>query len=106
MAIGDCQELNPDPAQDDDSDADEGGPAFDETAPGATGWITSDNLHEFTDADGNFKMPEGVTVFGDQEDGEAGAAEGLGEGAGRVRRANEVDAEEGADGESKWQKTG
>jgi nucleotide-sensitive chloride channel 1A len=106
MAIGDCQELNPDPAQDDDSDADERGPAFDETAPGATGWITSDNLHEFTDADGNFKMPEGMTVIGDEEDGEAGAAEGLGEGAGRVRRADEVDAEEGADGESKWQKTG
>ena len=101
MAIGDCQELNPDPAQDDDSDADERGPAFDETAPGATGWITSDNLHEFTDADGNFKMPEGVTVFGDEEEGE-----GLGEGAGRVRRAEEFDAEEGADGESKWQKTG
>jgi len=105
MAIGDCQELNPDPAQDDDSDADERGPAFDETAPGATGWITSDNLHEFTDADGNFKVPEGVTVFGDEEEGEAGA-EALGEGAGRVRRADEVDAEEGADGESKWQKTG
>jgi nucleotide-sensitive chloride channel 1A len=88
MAIGDCQELNPDPAQDGDSDADEHAPAFDETAPGATGWITSDNLHEYT------------------EEGEAAAAEGLGEGAGRVRRADEVDAEEGADGESKWQKTG
>jgi len=50
-------------------------------------------------------MPEGVTVFGDEDEGEAGA-EGLGEGAGRVRRADEVDAEEGADGESKWQKTG
>ena len=104
MAIGDCQELNPDPAQDDDSDADERGPAFDETAPGATGWITSDNLHEFTDADGNFKMPEGITVIGDEDENDVVP---LGEGAGRVRRAEEFDdAEEGADADQKWQKTG
>jgi nucleotide-sensitive chloride channel 1A len=105
MAIGDCQELNPDPAEDDSED-DEGqgfgGQGFDETAPGATGWITSENLHEYTDADGNFKMPEGVTVFGDEGDD----VQVLGEGAGRVRRADEVDADEGADGEAKWQRTG
>ena len=101
MAVGDCQELNPDPAEDDSEDEGQG---FDETAPGATGWITSENLHEYTDADGNFKMPEGITIIGDE--GEEGG-EQLGEGAGRVRRADEVDGgEEGADGESKWQKTG
>lgn len=97
-AIGDCQELNPDPNPDDSEEEDEG---FDETAPGATGWITSENMHEFVDEDGNFKMPEGVTVI----DG-AGEDEALGEGAGRVRRASEVDgvAEDGEDG--KWQRTG
>ena len=107
MAIGDCQELNPDPAEDDSEDGEGyGGQAFDETAPGATGWITSENLHEYTDENGNFKMPEGITVIGG-EDEEEGPAQ-LGEGAGRVRRADEVDgdAEEGADGEAKWQKTG
>jgi nucleotide-sensitive chloride channel 1A len=105
MAIGDCQELNPDPAADDDSEEEGyGEQAFDETAPGATGWITSENMHEYTDADGNFKMPEGVTVFGDEGGDDVVQ---LGEGAGRVRRADEFeDAEEGADGDSKWQKTG
>ena len=108
MAIGDCQELNPDPAADDsDEEGGYGGePAFDETAPGATGWITSENIHEFTDADGNFKMPEGITVIGG-EDENNGDVVPLGEGAGRVRRAGEFDdAEEGADADPKWQKTG
>ena len=111
MAIGDCQELNPDPAEDDSDEEGYGGePAFDETAPGATGWITSENMHEYTDADGNFKMPEGITVFGDEEasgDADGDGVVALGEGAGRVRRAGEFDdAEEGVDGDSKWQKTG
>jgi nucleotide-sensitive chloride channel 1A len=105
MAIGDCQELNPDPAEDDSEDED-GGQGFDETAPGATGWITSENLHEYTDADGNFKMPEGITVFGDEDGQDGDDVQVLGEGAGRVRRADEVDAEDGADGEAKWQRTG
>lgn len=102
-AIGDCQELNPDPAAQGDSDEEGyGGEGFDETAPGATGWITSENMHEFTDEDGNFKMPEGITVIGDEGEEE----QELGEGAGRVRGADEVDAEEGADGDAKWQRTG
>lgn len=105
MAIGDCQELNPDPAEDDsDEEGYGGGPAFDETAPGATGWITSENIHEYTDADGNFKMPEGITVIGGEDENDVVP---LGEGAGRVRRAEEFDdAEEGADADPKWQKTG
>lgn len=103
MAIGDCQELNPDPADDDSEEEGYGEQAFDETAPGATGWITSENLHEYTDADGNFKMPEGITVYGDEGGDDVVQ---LGEGAGRVRRADEVDADEGADVDSKWQKTG
>ena len=93
-AIGDCQELNPDPNPDDSEDE-----GFDETAPGATGWITSENMQDFVDEDGNFRMPEGGTVIGgDGEDGEA-----LGQGAGRVRRASEVDGEQEAEG--KWQRT-
>ncbi|KAM0723870.1 hypothetical protein Q7P37_000860 [Cladosporium fusiforme] len=105
MAIGDCQELNPDPAEDESDEEGYGEqPAFDETAPGATGWITSENIHEYTDEDGNFKMPEGVTVIGGEDDEGDGAV--LGEGAGRVRRADEVDADEAADAEAKWQKTG
>lgn len=105
MAIGDCQELNPDPAEDDSDEEGYGGePAFDETAPGATGWITSENIHEYTDADGNFKMPEGITVIGGEDENDVVP---LGEGAGRVRRAEEFDdAEEGADADPKWQKTG
>lgn len=116
MAIGDCQNLNPDPAQDDE-DEEEGENGFDETAPGATGWITSENMHEYTDENGNFVMPEGATVIGDEEDEAANGNgqeieigdenEALGEGAGRVRRADEINGLDGAnDEETKWQKTG
>ena len=98
-AISSCQELNPDPPEDGDSDG-EGGPAFDETAPGATGWITSENMHEFVGEDGEFRMPEGMAVIGGEEDGE-----GLGEGAGRTRTAAETDGENEAE-EAKWQRTG
>jgi nucleotide-sensitive chloride channel 1A len=92
-AIGDCQELNPDP-MDRDSDEDS---AFDETAPGATGWITSENVADFEDENGNFQMPEGVTVIGDEDE------EPLGQGAGRVRTAQEVDGDDDEGG--KWQRT-
>ncbi|KAK5164489.1 uncharacterized protein LTR77_009695 [Saxophila tyrrhenica] len=95
-AISECQELNPDPVEEGDEDG-EGG--FDETAPGATGWITSENMHEFVGEDGELRMPEGVAVIGGEEEDEP-----LGEGAGRTRRAEEVD---GVDGEeAKWQRTG
>ena len=97
-AIGDCQELNPDP-MDRDSDED-GGDGFDETAPGATGWITSENMDQFVDAEGNFMMPEGATVIGGEEE------EPLGQGAGRVRRAEEIDGVDGEEEEGKWRKTG
>ncbi len=50
--------------------------------PGSSGWITADNVHEYFDADGNW--------IGDGEDGGGGA---LGEGAGRVRAREEVDAD-------------
>ena len=97
-AISDCQELNPDPPEDGEEDMD------DETAPGATGWITSENIGDFLDEHGELKMPEGIAVVGAEADGDAAAA-GLGEGAGRTRTAAEVDDEDGED-ETKWQRTG
>lgn len=100
-AISDCQELNPDPRGEDDEDG-EGG--FDETAPGATGWITSENMADFMDEDGNFRMPAGMAVVGgEQEDGEGAVT--LGAGAGTTRTAAEAN-EEGDEEESKWQRTG
>ncbi|KAI7162701.1 hypothetical protein KC349_g1865 [Hortaea werneckii] len=107
-AISACQELNPDPNPEGDDDEEGGVGAFDETAPGATGWITSENMADFMDEDGNFKMPEGVTVIGGGDDAaEEEEADGLGAGAGRRRAANEVDAEDGAaQDETKWQRTG
>lgn len=104
-AISACQELNPDP----NPDGDEEGGGLDETAPGATGWITSENMADFMDENGNFKMPEGVSMIGgdDEVGGEASEeVEGLGAGAGRRRGADEVDAEDGAEDEAKWQRTG
>lgn len=100
-AISDCQELNPDPPQAGDEDGGEGG--FDPTAPGATGWITSENMGDFMDENGEFRMPEGMTVIGGEEDEQV---EGLGEGAGRTRTAAERDTEDGAEEEGKWQRTG
>lgn len=105
-AISDCQELNPDPPQlGEEGEDGEGG--FDETAPGATGWITSENMADFTDENGNFRMPEGMTVIGG-EDEEGAAGEPLGEGAGRTRTAAELDTEHGAgeEDDNKWQRTG
>lgn len=98
-AMNTCADLHPDP---DDSDF-EGG--VDETAPGATGWITADNMDEYLDEDGNFRGQ----VYGDADESE----EPLGPGAGTVR-AREEDGEghsngvhgTEADGDSKWQRTG
>lgn len=99
-AISACQELNPDPPEEGDEEG------FDETAPGATGWITSENMADFMDENGEFKMPEGATVIGDEGADDANGTNGLGEGAGRTRTAAEVDAEDGVEDEAKWQRTG
>lgn len=101
-AIADCQELNPDPPE-------EGDEEYDETAPGATGWITSENMHEFMDENGELRLPEGIPVIGGEE--EEQEADGtdfrpLGQGAGRTRTADEVDTADGAEDETKWQRTG
>ncbi|CAK1366209.1 hypothetical protein CB0940_09367 [Cercospora beticola] len=107
-AIADCQELNPDPPMPGE-EGEDGEPVFDETAPGATGWITSENMDQFMDADGNFRMPEGVTfIGGESEDQEGATTEGvqapLGEGAGRTRTAAEAGVER--EDENKWRATG
>jgi chloride channel, nucleotide-sensitive, 1A len=96
-AISDCQELNPDPPE-------EGDEEFDETAPGATGWITSENMGDFLDENGELRIPQGATVIGAEDEEDQG--ESLGEGAGRTRTAAEVDGEDGVEDETKWQRTG
>ena len=91
-AMNSCADLHPDP----DEDGDEG--EEDLTAPGATGWITADNMDDYMDEDGNFK---GV-VYGEE----------LGPGAGTVRAREDGDDRNGVDGadgeahEEKYQRTG
>lgn len=93
-AMNTCADLHPDPDDEDEN----GEPIFDETAPGATGWITAENMGDFMDADGNFTG----TVIGGEE---------LGPGAGTVRQREE-DTEMGDEEvngtrhEEKYQRTG
>lgn len=94
-AMNSCADLHPDP------DADGDGEEEDETAPGATGWITAENMHEFVDEEGNFSG----TVIGESEE--------LGPGAGTIRQreegAEESNGVNGVDGEGhedKYQRTG
>ena len=106
-AISDCQELNPDPPEaGDEEDGVNGG--FDETEPGATGWITSENMADFMDENGNFRMPDGATVIGGNDGGDENNIGSLGEGAGRTRTVAEREEDEdgGAEDETKWQRTG
>lgn len=88
-AMNTCADLHPDPNED-AGDGEE-----DMTAPGATGWITADNMDDFVDEHGNFK---GV-VYGEE----------LGPGAGTVRPREDGDDANGVNGEShedKYQRTG
>jgi len=65
--------------------------------PGSGGWITAENVSEYFDEEGNWR----------------GAREGLGEGAGSVRRREEDDGEVNGHGgveemegeETKWRRT-
>lgn len=95
-AIADCQELNPDPPD----EAEEG---YDETAPGATGWITSENMQDFMDENGELRLPQDTTVVGAEDEDEPPWP--LGPGAGRTRTADEIDNEDGAEQATKWQRT-
>ena len=79
-AVTACADLHPDPAEDDEEEV---------GLPGAGGWITSENLHEFMDEEGNLSI--------NRDD------EGLGAGAGAVR---ERDDDGEGDDQTKWQRTG
>ncbi len=76
-AMNTCADLHPDPNMSGDEDDD----ILDESAPGAAGWITADNMDEYLDEDGNFKG----TIIGGEE---------LGPGAGTVRPRDNADEEE------------
>ncbi len=134
-AVTTCSNLNPDPQAEPNSD-EEGGFGDNEAfssigglppaMPGSGGWITSENVGDFFDENGEPR----VEVFdtGAEEAGVTGSAdgqdpndntgervEGLGAGAGNVRpRDDDEDIDwgddgDGADGdgaESKWRRTG
>jgi nucleotide-sensitive chloride channel 1A len=74
-AMNICADMHPDPNGSDDEDGDD---LLDDSAPGATGWITADNMDEYLDEDGNFRG----RVLGDEE---------LGPGAGTVRQREDAD---------------
>lgn len=126
-AITACQNLHPDPVdEDDEDDEDDGyadrivfeyavdgsnegieglpgvfrGSASGDLPPpmsGSSGWITAENVGEYFDEDGNW-------IGGGDEDGDG---EELGEGAGRVRGREEINGHDGAeaDGENKRPRT-
>jgi nucleotide-sensitive chloride channel 1A len=93
-AMNTCADLHPDP----DASDDEGGVDIqDDSAPGASGWITAENMDEYMDENGNFA---GMVIGGEE----------LGPGAGTVRAREEAD--EGTNGvngtahEEKYHRTG
>lgn len=90
-ALSACADLNPDPMDEDDDEGE--GPQMPE--PGAGGWITSENMHEFMDENGNWTGPE-IPV--------------LGAGAGQIRTRDDAEdgeaGEAGEDDETKWRRTG
>jgi nucleotide-sensitive chloride channel 1A len=89
-ALNTCADLHPDPGASDD----EGDDLLDDSAPGASGWITAENMDEYMDENGNFA---GMVIGGDE----------LGPGAGTVRGREETD--EGSNGvnghEEKYHRT-
>ncbi|KAF3053985.1 hypothetical protein E8E11_003548 [Didymella keratinophila] len=86
-AMNTCADLHPDPDADDDGDVD----FEDDTAPGASGWITAENIDQYVDEEGNFS---GMVI-----------GEELGPGAGTVRQRD--DEPNGVNGdETKWSRTG
>lgn len=92
-AMNTCADLHPDP----DASGDEGEDILEDSAPGASGWITAENMDQYVDENGNFAG----LVIGDDE---------LGPGAGTVRTRDQAD--EGANGvngdehEEKYHRTG
>lgn len=90
-AMNICADLHPDPDADEDGEDMEG----DLSAPGASGWITAENMDDYVDEDGNFSG----MVYGEE----------LGPGAGTVRQRDDGGGEgpSGVNGhEEKWHRTG
>ncbi|KAH6638942.1 regulator of volume decrease after cellular swelling-domain-containing protein [Boeremia exigua] len=88
-AMNTCADLHPDPNDDDEGDNIED----DLSAPGASGWITAENMDQYVDEDGNFNG----MVLGEE----------LGPGAGTVRQRDDTEAPNGVNGdEVKWSRTG
>lgn len=88
-AMNTCADLHPDP------DGDEDGQDLEEDliAPGASGWITAENMDQYVDEEGNFSG----MVMGEE----------LGPGAGTVRQRDDNEGTNGVDGdETKWSRTG
>lgn len=72
-AIAKCSALNPDPQQLDDEQEDEGAILQGaEGMPGQGGWITAENMNDFIDENGQFRMPP-TGENGNGEDDEAQA---------------------------------
>ncbi|OJD33044.1 fpd1 benzoylformate decarboxylase [Diplodia corticola] len=108
-AVSACADLNPDPA-DSDSEA-EGGGGDDDIQigglPGAGGWITSDNVHEHVDAEGNF-----IGFGGGALGAGAGTVRAREEDGGSAGGEEEAGREDGGEGgaaasgeETKWRRT-
>lgn len=99
-AVSDCQNLHPDSHEEDDEENGTRQPVLGIAgAPGDGGWITSENMAQFMDSNGNF------IGFGAEADGDNDTPAVAG-----TRRPREDDEErfedaEG-DGETKWQRTG
>lgn len=112
-AITACSDLNPDPVEEDDEDDeyDDDRIVFEGDAiegfqgvfagsnsgglpppmPGSSGWITAENVHEYFDEQGNWIGGDEeveVEIEGEEEGGVSGE---LGEGAGTVRRREDVE---------------
>jgi nucleotide-sensitive chloride channel 1A len=90
-----CADLHPDPGASGDEDDED---FLDDSAPGASGWITAENMDQYMDENGNFA---GMVIGGDE----------LGPGAGTVRTREEADdganSVNGANGhEEKYHRTG
>ncbi|KAK1783533.1 regulator of volume decrease after cellular swelling-domain-containing protein [Copromyces sp. CBS 386.78] len=123
-AITACADLNPDPAEDDEDDEyDDDRIVFEGDAiegfqgvfagsnsgglpppmPGSSGWITAENVHEYFDEQGNWLGGDDeveVDVEGEEEGGVSGE---LGEGAGTVRRREDVEGSTEGGGEKEEQ---
>jgi nucleotide-sensitive chloride channel 1A len=93
-AMNTCADLHPDGDASGDEDGED---ILDDTAPGASGWITAENMDEYMDENGNFT---GMVIGNDE----------LGPGAGTVRTREDTDqGTNGVNGdghEEKYHRTG